>query len=97
MAVFSVIIADEDASRVITALCANYGYQANIPNSNFDPSLPIDPSTNPETISNPETPNKFANRMTRNFIMENTVAYELNIEKENIPQPTPPDIQDDDS
>jgi len=97
MAVFSVIIADEDVSRVITALCANYGYQINIPNPNFNPSLPIDPTTNPETITNPETPNKFANRMTRNFIMENTVAYELNIEKENVPQPTPPDIQDDDS
>ena len=48
-------------------------------------------------MPNPETPNKFANRMTRNFIMENTVAYELRIEKENVPQPTPPDIQDDDS
>ena len=90
MAVFSVIIADADVPRVITALCGNYGYQANIPNPDFNPSLP-------ETMPNPETPNKFANRMTRNFIMENTVAYELRIEKENVPQPTPPDIQDDDS
>jgi len=97
MAVFSVIIADADVPRVITALCANYGYQANIDNPNFNPSLPVDPSTNPETIPNPETSNQFANRMTRNFIMENTVAYELRIEKENVPQPTPPDVQDDDS
>ena len=53
MAVFSVIIADADVPRVITALCANYGYQANIENPNFNPSLPVDPSTNPETIPNP--------------------------------------------
>tara|TARA_R110002012_G_scaffold114455_1_gene261206 strand:+ start:28 stop:321 length:294 start_codon:yes stop_codon:yes gene_type:complete len=97
MAQFSVIIADADVSRVITALCANYGYQANIPNPNFNPSLPVDASTNPESIPNPETSNKFANRMTRNFLMENTVAYELKIEKENVPQPTPPVIEDDDA
>ena len=44
MAVFSVIIADADVPRVITALCGNYGYQANIPNPDFNPSLPVDPS-----------------------------------------------------
>ena len=87
MAQFSVIIADADVARVIT----------NIPNPDFNPSLPVDASTNPESIPNPETSNKFANRMTRNFLMENTVAYELKIEKENVPQPTPPVIEDDDA
>ncbi len=97
MAVFSVIIADDDVPRVINALCANYNYRAQIPNPAFNPDLPVDPDTNPETIPNPETTNKFANRMTRNFLMENTVAYELKVEKENVPQPTPPVIEDDDS
>ena len=33
-------------------------------------------------------------RKTRDFLMENTVAYELRIERENVPQPTPPNITD---
>lgn len=94
MAVFSVNIADEDVNRVIGAMCANYGYQAQIPNPNFDPSLPVDPETNPENITNPETQSQFANKKTRDFLMENTVAYELRVEKENVPQPTPPNITD---
>ena len=94
MAVFSVNIADEDVNRVIGAMCANYGYQAQIPNPNFDPSLPVDPETNPENITNPETQSQFANKKTRDFLMENTVAYELRVEKQNVPQPTPPNITD---
>ena len=94
MAVFSVNIADEDVNRVIGAMCANYGYQAQIPNPNFDPSLPVDPETNPENIVNPETQSQFANKKTRDFLMENTVAYELRVEKQNVPQPTPPNITD---
>ena len=94
MAVFSVNIADEDVNRVIGAMCANYGYQAQIPNPNFDPSLPVDPETNPENIANPETQSQFANKKTRDFLMENTVAYELRVEKQNVPQPTPPNITD---
>ena len=94
MAEFCVNIADEDVSRVITAMCANYGYQQNIPNPDRDPQQPTDPETNPEYIPNPETTNQFANRMTRDFLMNNTVAYEIKVEKENVPQPTPPDITD---
>ena len=94
MAVFSVDIADADVGRVITAICRNYGYEAEIKNPNFDPSLPIDPQTNPEKIANPETESQFANKKTRDFLMENTVAYELRTERENVPQPTPPDITD---
>ena len=94
MAQFCVTIADPDVGRVIAAMCANYGYQANIPNPNFDPNEPIDPDTNPEFIPNPETTSQFANRKTRDFLMENTVAYELKLEKENVPQPTPPNITD---
>ena len=33
-------------------------------------------------------------KKTRDFLMENTVAYELRVEKENVPQPTPPNITD---
>jgi hypothetical protein len=94
MAVFSVNIADEDVGRVISAICANYGYEAEINNPNFDPSLPIDPDANPERISNPETQSQFANRMTRDYLMSNTVAYELKVERENVPKPTPPSITD---
>tara|TARA_R100001163_G_C4989670_1_gene142720 strand:- start:28 stop:318 length:291 start_codon:yes stop_codon:yes gene_type:complete len=96
MAVFSVIIADEDVGRVVDALCANYNYPAEVPNPNYDPNIPTDPIHNPEKIPNPESKNKFANRMTRDFLINNTTAYELRIEKEAVPIPTPPDIQDDD-
>jgi hypothetical protein len=32
--------------------------------------------------------------MTRDFLMDHTMAYELEVEKQNVPQPTPPDITD---
>jgi len=94
MAVFSVNIDDGDVGRVVSAICANYGYQSQIENSNFNPSLDPDPQTNPKTIPNPETESQFANRKTRDFLMENTVAHELRIERENISKPTPPNITD---
>ena len=75
MAVFSVNISDSDVTRVITAVCSNYGYQELVENVNFDPSLPPHSQTNPETVPNPETQSQFANRKTRDFLMENTVAY----------------------
>tara|TARA_R110000824_G_scaffold227986_3_gene415808 strand:- start:199 stop:489 length:291 start_codon:yes stop_codon:yes gene_type:complete len=96
MAVFSVIIADQDVGRVVNALCANYNYPVNIPNPNYDPDIPEDPIHNPETIPNTESTNQFANRMTRDFLINHTTAYELRLEKEAVPKPTPPDIQDDD-
>ena len=92
MAQFCITIADADVNRVITAVCANYGYDANIPNPDFDPSETI--HTNPATIPNPETSFQFANRMTRDFLMNHTISYELQVEKQNVPQPTPPDITD---
>ena len=94
MAEFCVTIADGDVNRVIDAMCANYGYQAEIPNPAFDPELPVDPATNPENITNPETSHQFSNRMTRDFLMQNTVSHELKLEKAAVPQPTPPDITD---
>ncbi len=94
MAEFCVSIADDDVGRVIEAMCANYGYQTDIPNPDFDPELPADPDTNPENITNPENSFQFANRMTRNYLMENTIAYELKKEKEAVPKPSPPNISD---
>lgn len=94
MAQFCITIADADVDRVLTAICANYGYQANLPNPDFDPFQLEDPDTNPTLIANPETSSQFANRMTRNFLMNHTTAYELKVEKENVPHPTPPDITD---
>ena len=52
------------------------------------------PETNPERIPNPETQSQFANRMTRDYLMSNTVAYELKLERESVPKPTPPNITD---
>ncbi len=94
MAVFSINISDEDVGRVITAMCSNYGYQSQVENVNFNSSLASDSQTNPETIPNPETESQFANRKTRDFLMENTIAYELRMERENIISPTPPNITD---
>ena len=45
---FCVDIADGDVDRVITAMCANYNYQTEIPNPDFNPDLPVDPDTNPQ-------------------------------------------------
>tara|TARA_A100001515_G_scaffold118347_1_gene100559 strand:+ start:158 stop:448 length:291 start_codon:yes stop_codon:yes gene_type:complete len=95
MAQFCVIIADADVDRVITAMCANYNYEAEVANPSFDPSQPSDPIHNPAKIPNPETRNQFANRMTRDFLINNTTAYELKKEKEAVPTPTPPVINDD--
>lgn len=94
MAVFSINISDEDVGRVITAMCQNYGYETEIPNPSFDVSILVDPVTNPEYITNPETQSQFANRKTRDFLMENTIAYELRIQRENISPPVPPSITD---
>ena len=91
---FCVDIADADVDRVITAVCANYKYKAEVPNPNFDPELPPDPDTNPENIPNPETSYQFVNRMGREFLMNHTVDYELRQEKAAVPQPPAPDITD---
>ena len=94
MAQFCVDIADSDVDRVITAMCANYKYQSQVPNPNFDPELPEDPDTNPQYITNPETPYQFVNRMGREFLENNTGAYELKKEKAAVPKPPAPDITD---
>ena len=94
MAVFSVNISDNDVGRVITAMCENYGYEAEVPNPSFDASIPVDAVTNPESIAKPETQSQFANRKTRDFLMQNTVAYELKVGRESVQKPTPPDITD---
>jgi len=94
VAVFSINISDEDVGRVISAMCQNYGYEAEVPNPDFDVSMLVDAVTNPEYIPNPETQSQFANRKTRDFLMENTIAYELKIQRENISPPVPPSITD---
>ena len=81
MASFTIEISDDQVERVITALCANYHYNTQISNPDFDPALELeedyDPTTNPQTIDNPETPYQFANRVTREYLQNNTVSYEL--------------------
>ena len=94
MAQFCVEIADADVDRVIVAMCSNYGYRAMIDNPDFDASLPEDPSTNPQQITNVESAFQFANRQTRAFLAENTVAYEVQQAKAALSAPSSPDISD---
>ena len=91
MAQFCIDIADEDVERVITALCDTYGRPAMVDNPDYDPSEEDGPD-NPRQIPNPETPNEFANRIVRKFISEDTVAEAIRREKQNVPEPTPPNI-----
>tara|TARA_R100000008_G_scaffold82403_1_gene66665 strand:- start:311 stop:607 length:297 start_codon:yes stop_codon:yes gene_type:complete len=95
MAQFCITIADEDVERVIGAMCVNYGYSPRVDNPDFDPDpeRENDPE-NPKQIDNPESSFQFANRMTRDFLMNNTVAYETRLAKESVPQPSPPVISD---
>lgn len=93
MAQFCVNIADDDVDRVINAMCSNYGYQPNVANPDFDPNAETGPD-NPEYITNPETSFQFANRMTRDYLMNNTVAHEAKQAREALSQPSPPDISD---
>ena len=83
LALFSIEIADDQVDRVITAMCVNYNYNSQISNPDYDPSLEVeegedyDPATNPETLDNPETSYSFANRMVREYLINNTQAYEI--------------------
>lgn len=86
MASFSIEIPDDQVDRVIIAMCANYHYRSQISNPDYDPALEMeedyDPATNPEVIDNPETQGAFANRMVREYLQNNTAAYEVQVAKE---------------
>jgi hypothetical protein len=68
MATFCVEIPDGDIDRILTAVCANYQYNATI----SDPASE-DPNV---TINNPQTPYQFANQQVRKYLIENTTSYE---------------------
>ena len=53
------------------ALCANYKYQAQISNPDYDPS---DPGSE-DLIDNPETAVNFAKRMITKFLKDNVRKY----------------------
>lgn len=76
MAQFAIEIADADVDRVMNAVSANYGYQDNIANPDYDENLPTSES-NPETITNPENKFVFVNKIVRNFLQEHVTAYEV--------------------
>ena len=88
MATFCVEIPDEDIGRILTAVCANYNYATQVEDPNSD--LPG------ATIDNPENPYQFVNRMTRQYLIENTTAYEIAVAKAEAMQTTagPPNITD---
>ena len=93
MAQFCVNIADADVDRVTGAMCSNYGYSEMVGNPDFD--IDQDESeNNPIEIANPESSFQFANRKVREFLMENTVSYEVRRAKAAVANPTNPDISD---
>jgi len=85
MASFSIEISDDQVDRIITAMCANYDYRTQISNPDYDPALEhgedYDPATNPASVNNPETPTQFTNRMVREYLQNNTIAYEVQVAK----------------
>jgi hypothetical protein len=97
MAIFSVEIPDEDTDRVVDAVCYNYSYDTQIQNPDFDDDLESGPD-NLEIIDNPESQAQFANRMTREFLMNHTHSYELKIARESAESSVqnPPAITDPD-
>lgn len=72
MAQFCVEIPDDKVEIVITSLASIYKYQSMISNPDYSPLL----DNIPEYIPNPESIYMFANRMVRNWITENVMAYQ---------------------
>jgi hypothetical protein len=64
-----------DAAEARDAICARYGYVANLPNPLYNPALPADPVLNPVTIPNPETKSAFAKRMLALYVRQLIRAY----------------------
>ena len=77
MAQFAVEIDDADVQRVMDAVSANYNYQTQVDNPDFDEELAEDPVTNPRLIDNPENVYIFANKIVRKFLADNVRAYEV--------------------
>lgn len=75
MALFSVEIADQDVPRVLNALAANFGYEQNVPNPDFDPEQPVD-ENNQEFIPNPVSKPVFANQKVREILVDHVRQYE---------------------
>ena len=73
MAVFSIEIADVDVNRVMDAITANYQWQENVINPDYDPTDPA----SLEFLPNPEDKFKFTNRMVRQFLADHVVAHEV--------------------
>jgi hypothetical protein len=71
MANFSIEIADEDVSRVLDAMAANYRWSAEVSNPSY-----VEGGAEPELIPNPESKAMFANLMVRRFLSENVTSYE---------------------
>ena len=65
----------QQGALVRDALCANYKYQAQISNPDYDPS---DPGSE-DLIDNPETAVNFAKRMILKYIRDNVRKYRADI------------------
>ena len=96
MAIFSIEIADEDIERIITAVCSQYHYSAQVIDPDYTPSGPEDPAI--QHIDNPETPHQFVNRITRGYLTTLTTDYEkqaaIRSAEQALSSSTPPQITD---
>ena len=77
MAIFQLEIIDADVSRVFDAVCASYGWNAEVPNPDFVPD-----GDEPETIPNPETQGDFTHRIVRKFLADIVAAHEIKAAKQ---------------
>lgn len=79
MAQFCITIPDDKLQEVLTAMGAQYGYQEQVANPDFNRNIAEDPVTNPSQIPNPELLTVFVNRITREWITNNVKAYNSKI------------------
>lgn len=81
MAIFQLEIVDEDVQRVFDAVCASYGWLAELPNPDY-----VEGGEAPETIPNPETQGDFTHRKVREYLSEIVAAYEIKLAKQTAQQ-----------
>ena len=81
MALFSIEIADEDVTRVLTAIASNYSRPDQVENPAFDEESEED-ENNTRMIDNPETIYQFTNRIVRQFLQEHVAAHEAKVAKQ---------------
>jgi len=81
MAIFSIDIPDDAVDRVLGAVVVNYGWQVEIENPEFNEEEEENDS-NLRMIPNPESQSVFANRIVREFLINNVKSAEAKVAAE---------------